>query len=128
MNAKARVNIPFGRSLTQVAVLPPGSRHDRFSDPFADKKSPWPKLIVFVVLLVFAAFASHASLAGLVPMDKPRDVLVDRTEQILRSLGYQSAVAGVSVSTCPASSAKVTSSYVLNARPSPLASALDLVR
>jgi hypothetical protein len=54
VNARARINVPFGGSLTQVATLPPGSHHDSFSDPFADKKSPWPKLIVFAVILVFA--------------------------------------------------------------------------
>jgi hypothetical protein len=54
VNARARINVPFGASLTQVASLPPGYRHDRFSDPFADKKSPWPKLVVFAIVLIFA--------------------------------------------------------------------------
>ena len=35
-----------------------------------------------VVLFLFAAVASRASLTGLVPMDRPRDVLHDRAEQI----------------------------------------------
>jgi hypothetical protein len=38
VNAKARVNIPFGRSLTGIAVLPPGSQRD-LVDPYAEKKS-----------------------------------------------------------------------------------------
>ncbi len=50
VNAKARINVPFGGSLTQVAALPPGSERD-LSDPYADKKSPWPTLIVLVALL-----------------------------------------------------------------------------
>ena len=53
VNAKARINVPFGRSLTQVATLPPGSHRD-LVDPFAEKKSPWPKIIVVVILLVCA--------------------------------------------------------------------------
>jgi len=53
VNAKAKVNVPFGRSLTQVAVLPPGAQRD-LHDPYAEKKSPWPRLIVVAILLVLA--------------------------------------------------------------------------
>jgi len=56
VNAKARINVPFGRSLTQVATLPPGSRHDRLRDPFAEKKSPWLGVIVIVIVLVCAYY------------------------------------------------------------------------
>ncbi len=47
------MNVPFGGSLTGVATLPPGSQRD-LADPFAEKKSPWPKVIVVVVLLILA--------------------------------------------------------------------------
>jgi hypothetical protein len=53
VNARAKMNVPFGGSLTSVAALPPGSARD-LVDPFAEKKSPWPKVIVFVILLVIA--------------------------------------------------------------------------
>jgi hypothetical protein len=54
VNAKAKLNVPFGASLTQIAVLPPGSQRD-LVDPFAEKKSPWPKIIgILIVLLVVA--------------------------------------------------------------------------
>jgi hypothetical protein len=53
VNAKAKMNVPFGGSLTAVAALPPGSQRD-LVDPFAEKKSPWPKVIVLIVLLVIA--------------------------------------------------------------------------
>jgi len=45
--------VPFGGSLTSVATLPPGSQRDMF-DPFAEKKSPWPKVIVVIILLIVA--------------------------------------------------------------------------
>ena len=51
VNAKAKMNVPFGGSLTGVATLPAGSQRD-LVDPFAEKKSPWPKLIVLAFLLV----------------------------------------------------------------------------
>ncbi|HNQ89346.1 MAG TPA: hypothetical protein PKM73_12085 [Verrucomicrobiota bacterium] len=53
VNAKARINVPFGASLTDVAVLPPGSQRD-LVDPFAEKRSPWPKVIVVLILLWIA--------------------------------------------------------------------------
>jgi hypothetical protein len=53
VNAKARINVPFGASLTQVAALPPGSRRE-LADPYAEKKSPWPTLVVLVILLWIA--------------------------------------------------------------------------
>ena len=56
VNAKAKMNVPFGGSLTGVASLPPGSQRD-LVDPFAEKKSPWPKLIVVLLLLVVAYLA-----------------------------------------------------------------------
>ena len=53
VNAKAKMNVPFGGSLTAVAALPPGSQRD-LVDPFAEKKSPWPKVIVFLLVLIAA--------------------------------------------------------------------------
>ena len=53
VNAKAKINIPFGGSLTQIATLPAGSEHD-LVDPFAEKKSPWPSFIGFLVIVVIA--------------------------------------------------------------------------
>ncbi len=50
VNAKAKMNVPFGTSLTQIAVLPPGSHRD-LVDPFAEKKKPWG---LYVTLLVIA--------------------------------------------------------------------------
>jgi hypothetical protein len=53
VNARARMNVPFGASLTQVAALPPGVHIDRMTDPFADKKSPWPRIIIAALVLLF---------------------------------------------------------------------------
>ena len=53
VNARVKMNVPFGGALTGVAALPPGSQRD-LVDPFAEKKSPWPKVIVLIILLVLA--------------------------------------------------------------------------
>ncbi|MCX7722084.1 MAG: hypothetical protein N2379_03360 [Verrucomicrobiae bacterium] len=51
VNTRAKISVPLGRSLTQVAALPPGAHRDLF-DPFAEKKSVWPKVAVAVVVLL----------------------------------------------------------------------------
>jgi len=58
VNAKAKVNVPFGTSLTGIAKLPPGSTVD-ISDRYAEKSAAWPKVLIvlFVIWWVYA-FAS----------------------------------------------------------------------
>jgi hypothetical protein len=54
INARARINIPFGGSLTGIPKLPPGASRS-MDDPFADKRRVWPwwlALIVVVIALV----------------------------------------------------------------------------
>ncbi|MDP2317106.1 MAG: hypothetical protein Q8P41_29710 [Pseudomonadota bacterium] len=50
LNTQARVNIPFGRSLTQLAALPPGAARD-LSDPFAAQEVRWPYVAAAVAAL-----------------------------------------------------------------------------
>lgn len=54
VNAKALINVPFGTALTAVAVLPRGSYRNR-TDPYAQKKSPLPRLLI-LALLFYVAF------------------------------------------------------------------------
>jgi len=58
VNAKARINIPFGGSLTRIAVLPPGSQRD-LVDPFAEGNKSRNRLILWgtVFLLVAVVWA-----------------------------------------------------------------------
>ena len=53
VNARAKINVPFGASLTHVAILPPGSQRD-LVDPFAEKQRPWRFYITVGVLLLIA--------------------------------------------------------------------------
>src|SRR5690606_1958871 len=50
VNARAKINIPFGGSLTQLAKLPPGAER-ALTDPYAERTTPW-RLIGFLVLVV----------------------------------------------------------------------------
>ena len=53
VNAKAKINVPFGASLTRLAVLPPGAKRD-LVDPFAEKKRPWG--LYFLLLIIILLF------------------------------------------------------------------------
>jgi hypothetical protein len=53
INARAKITVPLGAQLTQVAKLPAGAQRDLL-DPFAEKKSPWPRLVAAAVLLYIA--------------------------------------------------------------------------
>ncbi len=54
VNSSAKVNVPFGTTLTGVAKLPPGSQSDT-SDPFAEKRRPWGFYVV-VLLVLFGCY------------------------------------------------------------------------
>jgi hypothetical protein len=52
VNAKAKMNVPFGGALTGVAALPPGSTFSA-ADAYAEKPSLWPKLLLFAFVVWF---------------------------------------------------------------------------
>jgi hypothetical protein len=56
MNTSARINVPFGTRLTDIAELPPGSSID-IHDRYAEKSALLPKVLAIVILLAwFFAF------------------------------------------------------------------------
>ena len=63
VNTRAKINIPFGASLTAIAKLPPGAQRS-LHDPFAEKKSPWP---LYLVLLALALAVAVLWQKGLIP-------------------------------------------------------------
>jgi hypothetical protein len=66
VNAKAKINVPFGGALTQVAVLPPGSQRD-LVDPFAEKRRPWGLYITVAAIVVLALCWYLGKLDGALP-------------------------------------------------------------
>jgi hypothetical protein len=54
INARARINIPFGTSLTELAQLPSNAERS-LSDPYAEKQSRWPLVAISLGLLAAAA-------------------------------------------------------------------------
>ncbi len=55
VNARARINIPFGTSLTQMAQLPEGAQR-ALTDPYAEKEQPWKTYAAFAII-AFVALA-----------------------------------------------------------------------
>ncbi|MFC5302424.1 hypothetical protein [Azospira restricta] len=57
VNARAKINLSFGTSLTQLAKLPEGAER-ALADPYADRKTPWrlylAALVLALILLVWA--------------------------------------------------------------------------
>jgi len=56
INARARINLPFGGSLTSVAALPPGAHRD-LVDPYAESQAGRNRLILLLVVLAALAAA-----------------------------------------------------------------------
>ncbi|MDD5295603.1 MAG: hypothetical protein PHU46_01715 [Rhodocyclaceae bacterium] len=54
VNARARINIPFGTALTQLARLPEGAERS-LTDPYAEKSRPWGFYAVIALALLGAA-------------------------------------------------------------------------
>ncbi len=74
INATARVNVPLGKSLTDVAALPKGASRDMV-DPFAEKKKPWPVYALAALLLVASVGWYIGQLDAYLPM-KARSTVV----------------------------------------------------
>jgi hypothetical protein len=52
VNAKAKMNVPFGGALTGVVALPPGATFGA-ADKYAEQPSVWPKLLLFAFVVWF---------------------------------------------------------------------------
>jgi hypothetical protein len=52
VNAKARLNVPFGASLTGVAKLPVGAKASA-DDKFGEKPNTWVPVVKFVIIVCF---------------------------------------------------------------------------
>jgi hypothetical protein len=61
VNTRAQINMKFGKTLTGMAELPPGSVRS-FDDPYFDKKTPWRLyLILAIIALLLIGIFSRPS-------------------------------------------------------------------
>ncbi len=66
VNIRARINVPFGASLSSAARLPAGSRRDT-RDRYAERGFPWRTVLVLLALLYAAHAWSKGQLDGILP-------------------------------------------------------------
>jgi hypothetical protein len=75
VNAKAKLNIPFGATLTSVARLPPGAKRDH-RDPYAEAAFPWKRVLLVAGLLYLGWQWYHGALDRFLPIRaRPATVL-----------------------------------------------------
>ena len=70
INAKAFINIPFGRLLTGVAKLPENAER-QLTDPFGEKKSHWKRYLLLIALLAGGGYAWYHGYIGPKPVTPP---------------------------------------------------------
>lgn len=58
VNSRLMMSIAFGASLTKIAELPAGAKRT-LEDPFADAENPWPRRIVWLLILSILVVAGH---------------------------------------------------------------------
>lgn len=79
INGRVRINIPFGKALTERAVLPAGSRRS-LVDPYADKAAANRRRLALLLLIIVVAALITAKMLGSwpfavpAPADKPAAV------------------------------------------------------
>ncbi len=71
VNAKAKINVPFGASLTRTAALPAGAQRDTV-DPFAEKRRPWRLYTLLALLLVLVLTWTAGKLDSVLASLSPR--------------------------------------------------------
>jgi hypothetical protein len=70
INARARINISFGTSLTKLGYLPEGSRRS-LADPYADKKPVWPYFFLTAGVIVALIILWYLGIFAAQPVDTP---------------------------------------------------------
>ncbi|EIW89499.1 hypothetical protein AGRI_05337 [Alishewanella agri BL06] len=63
VNARAKINVPFGASLTGLAHLPKGAKRS-LHDPFAEKKRPWALYLLLLIIVAVAAWYGYQRFVG----------------------------------------------------------------
>ena len=66
INSRAKINVPFGAAMTELPKLPAGAKRS-LDDPFAEKRTPWRRWVVLVVILGLGGLWYLGKLDGYLP-------------------------------------------------------------
>jgi hypothetical protein len=101
INALTRINVPFGKALTDLGALPANSRRT-LNDPFAEKGRPWKLYIALAVVLALAVTWYLGKLDNLLPgMASSESVLGDNAP-IVKARKHAQAAAAKAETPAPA--------------------------
>jgi hypothetical protein len=92
VNAFARMNVPFGAALTKTAKLPEGAGR-ALDDPFAEKKAPYGRTLLFVLLVVLLVVWGMGKLDSFLPAPAQRDGFLRERRAATAASGAPSAAA-----------------------------------
>ncbi|HSY17525.1 MAG TPA: hypothetical protein VK815_04285, partial [Candidatus Acidoferrales bacterium] len=125
VNAKAKMNVPFGGALTGVAALPPGATFGA-ADEYAEKRPVWPKLLLFAFVLWFIwSFLNDSQgrlynwtdgKCGVPPLSVREQIAKDKLDK-QKADAAQKAAASAAPATVPAVTAPPAVAAVTNAVP-----------
>jgi hypothetical protein len=71
VNARVKINVPFGASLTRIGTLPPGAQRD-LRDPFAEKKRPWGWYLLILIIILLAVGWAFGKFDGFLSSFSPK--------------------------------------------------------
>lgn len=75
INGRARINVPFGGALTDLATLPANAERS-LVDPYAEKRRPWKRWIALFVIVVLGVSWAFGRLDKFLPKPmKSKEVL-----------------------------------------------------
>lgn len=124
VNARAKINVPFGTSLTGIARLPSGSTVD-VSDRYAEKSALWPKILIFLFIVwwIYAFMNDMGILYRLTqkwdtPIGKPPASLQLEKEKKEKGQAAAATATAEAAATAPAANAPATVPAT-NAPPAP---------
>lgn len=80
INAQAKVNVPFGTTLTEIAKLPPGATRS-VRDAYADKGLPWKRWVFLFVVL----YGGYRWLQGSFDQHLPAQLMSTRVTHLFAS-------------------------------------------
>jgi hypothetical protein len=66
INGRARVNVPFGGVLTDLATLPPNAERS-LRDPYAERRRPWKRYVILIVVIGLGVAWYVGRLDGFLP-------------------------------------------------------------
>ena len=96
VNSKAKINVPFGASLTGVAALPPGAKRN-LVDPFAEKRRPWGLYITLTILMLLGVLWYLGKLNSFLP-----ESITSNSVMGTNAPGYKTPALGTTNTSLPA--------------------------